>query len=307
MYHIIINPSSCTGKGIHTWHRMKDELDRQSVPYKSYLTTHFGHGRQLAEQICQAGSEEIIRLIIVGGDGTVNEVVNGIPDLKKVNIGFVPAGSSNDLGRSLGLSKDPIINLNNILKSSTVRLMDIGVITGSDKKETRFLISSGAGYDASVCQEALNSSLKTFLNHLRLGKLTYILLAIKQIFAKPFMNGAISADGGVFTEFHKILLITTMIQKYEGGGMKMAPEADPNDGLLSICMVHGLSKLLILFLLPNLLFGRHTRFKGVETFNCRELSVRLSRSEVIHVDGECPGEVNEYKIICQHNELQLLQ
>ncbi len=306
MYHIIINPSSCTGKGIHTWHRIKEELDRQSVPYKSYLTKHFGHGRQLAEQICQASTEPV-KLIIVGGDGTINEVVNGIPDLKKVNIGYIPAGSSNDLGRSLGLSKDPLINLNNILQCRHLRLMDIGVITGSDKKETRFLISSGTGYDASVCQEALKSSLKTFLNHLKLGKLTYILLAIRQIFAKPFMNGEVSADGGAFTEYHKILLITTMIQKYEGGGMKMAPEADPNDGLLSICMVHGLSKLLILFLLPTLLFGRHTRFKGVETFNCRELAVRLSRPEVIHVDGECPGEVKEYKIICQHNELQLLQ
>lgn len=306
MYHIIINPSSCTGKGIHTWHRIKGELDRQSVPYKSYLTTHFGHGRQLAEQICQASTEPV-KLIIVGGDGTINEVINGIPDLDKVNIGYIPAGSSNDLGRSLGLSKDPLLNLNNILQCRQVRLMDVGVITGSDKKETRFLISSGAGYDASVCQEALKSSLKTFLNHLRLGKLTYILLAIKQIFAKPFMNGEVSADGGAFTEYHRILLITTMIQKYEGGGMKMAPDADPNDGLLSICMVHGLSKLLIFFLLPTLLFGKHTRFKGVETFHCRELAVRLSRPEVIHVDGECPGDMKEYKIICQHNELQLLQ
>lgn len=306
MYHIIINPNSCTGKGIHTWHRIKDELDRQSVPYKSYLTTHIGHGRQLAEEICQA-STDIIKLIIIGGDGTVNEVVNGIPDLKKVNVGFVPAGSSNDLGRSLGLSKDPLINLNTILNCNTIRLMDIGIITSPEKVNSRFLISSGAGYDASVCKEALSSSLKTFLNHLRLGKLTYILLAIKQIFANPFLEGEVSYDGSKFTQFHKILLITTMIQKYEGGGMKMAPEADPNDGLLSICMIHSLSKPLLLFLLPTLLFGKHARFKGVETFHCKELNVRLSRPELFHIDGECPGKVMSYKINCQYNALQLLQ
>lgn len=307
MYHFIINPNSCTGKGFHVWKKVKQELDRQSVAYKSYLTAYAGHGKELAESICSENTGTI-KLIILGGDGTVNEVFNGIPDISRVHIGYIPAGSSNDLGRSLAILKNPVANLNRILKSKNIHTMDYGLVTTQDKGlNNRFLVSTGAGYDASVCLEALNSPLKKYLNHLGLGKLTYILLAIKQLFARPFMEGEISVDGKPFTAYRKILLITSMIQKYEGGGMKMAPKADPNDGLLSICMVHGLSKLRILFLLPTLLIGKHTRFQRVESFECRQLKVRLKTPQPIHCDGECPGDYKEFTVTCHSQQVQMLQ
>lgn len=307
MYYFIINPHSCTGKGIHVWHQLQKELDSQSIPYKSFLTTHAGHGKILAEHIFDENAGTL-KLIIVGGDGTVNEVVNGIPEMERAHIGYIPAGSSNDLGRSLRLSKDPIKNLNRILNSRKLHLMDMGLVTSSDNKlHNRFLVSSGLGYDASVCKEALRTPLKAFLNQLKLGKLTYILLAIKQLFARPFMEGMISADGNAFTNYKKLLLVTSMIQKYEGGGMKMAPEADPNDGMLSICFVHGLSKLRILTILPALLFGKHTGFQGVETFHCKELRVKLSTPHEIHLDGEYPGDFSEVTVTCLSDKVQLLQ
>lgn len=307
MYHFIINPHSCTGKGLHTWHQIKAELDRLSVPYESYLTTHPGHGKELAENLFTQHAG-ILKVVIVGGDGTLNEIINGIPAMERAHIGYIPAGSSNDLGRSLGLSKNPIANLTRILNSSSIHLMDIGLASTPDGKlHNRFLVSSGHGYDAYVCVEALRSPLKTFLNHLRLGKLTYIIIAIMQLFARPFMEGMISADGSEFKHYKKLLLITSMIQKYEGGGMKMSPSADPNDGKLSICFVHGLSKLRILTLLPFLLFGKHTGFNGVETFDCEELRVKLTTPHAIHLDGECPGRYNEVTVTCLPNKIQLLQ
>lgn len=307
MYHIIINPHSCTGKGLRIWHKIKQELDRQSIEYKSYLTTHTGHGSELAKHIFYE-NDGILKLVIVGGDGTVNEVVNGIPEIERIHIGYIPAGSSNDLGRSLRLSKDPLENLNRILHSTRIHLMDMGLAISPDKKlQNRFLVSSGLGYDASVCREALRTPLKTFLNHIKLGKLTYILIALKQLFARPFMEGAISADGSAFKSYKKLLLVTSMIQKYEGGGMKMAPGADPNDGKLSICFVHGLSKLRVLTILPFLLVGKHTGFQGVETFDCRELTVKLAAPQVIHLDGECPGDFSVVTFTCFQNKVQLLQ
>ncbi|SHO47820.1 diacylglycerol/lipid kinase family protein [Anaerocolumna xylanovorans] len=307
MYYFIINPHSCTGKGLKIWHKVQKELDRRSVEYKSYLTTHAGHGSELAKHIFYE-NEGILKLIIVGGDGTVNEVVNGIPEVERIHIGYIPAGSSNDLGRSLRLSKDPIENLNRILNSTHIHLMDVGLAASPDKKlYNRFLVSSGLGYDASVCKEALRTPLKTFLNHIKLGKLTYILIALKQLFARPFMEGMISADGSTFKSYRKLLLVTSMIQKYEGGGMKMAPGADPNDGKLSICFVHGLSKLRVLAILPFLLIGKHTGFQGVETFDCQELTVKLVAPQVIHLDGECPGDFSVVTFTCLQNKVQLLQ
>lgn len=306
MYYFIINPHSCTGKGIHIWHQVQKELDRRSIEYVSCLTTHAGHGRELAEHIFSENAG-ILKLVIIGGDGTVNEVVNGIPDIERAHIGYIPAGSSNDLGRSLGLSKNPLENLDRILNSKELHLMDMGLVTTPDKELHHvFLVSTGLGYDASVCREALHAPLKNFLNHIKLGKLTYIILALKQLFARPFMEGMISVDGGPYKNYRKLLLVTSMIQKYEGGGMKMAPEADPNDGKLSICFVHGLSKPKLITILPFLLVGKHTGFRGVETFHCRELSVKLKSPQVIHLDGECPGDFSEVTVTCLHNKVQLL-
>lgn len=307
MYHFIINPHSCTGKGLSIWRKVETELARLSVPYKSYLTTYPGHGRELATSICQENTG-IIKLVILGGDGTINEVFNGIPDISKVELGYIPSGSSNDFGRSMGLSKDPLENLSSILKSTGIRKMDYGLITNRNNKlHNRFLVSAGVGYDASVCRVALRSNLKKYLNAIKLGKLTYILLAIRQLLAWPLMEGEVSVDGKPFLPYTKLLLVTSMIQKYEGGGMKMAPKADPNDGLLSVCLVHGLSKYRLLFLLPTLLIGKHTGFKGVEAFNCSELVIRFKTPQVLHCDGECPGDYKELKVTCRQNEVQLLQ
>jgi diacylglycerol kinase family enzyme len=172
--------------------------------------------------------------------------------------------------------------------------------------KTKFSVSSGMGFDAAVCKEALKSDIKDFLNRFGLGKLTYLAIAVKQILTCPFMNGTIKVDGGPAKTYQNMLMLTTMIQKYEGGGLKLAPTANPRDGKLSICMVYGLPRIKILLLMPTLIFGAHTHFKGVKTFDCENLEIKLDTPAYLHVDGECPGQFSEVRLSCISNKLRFI-
>ena len=307
MYHFIINPKSRSERGIKIWHLVKEELDKkEEVSYTFHITRYPNHATELAKEICNTYSG-IKNIIVLGGDGTVNEVINGITDFNDVLLGYIPSGSSNDLARSLKLPKDPIKNLENILSPSRFQYVDMGLINSSDSNYSRlFAVSSGIGFDAAICEETFHSRLKLFLNRYGLGKLTYILICLKQLTSCRFMNGTVTIDGGRPQIFKKILLITSMIHKYEGGGMQIAPAADPYDGQLSVCIVFGASRLRVLTVLPFLLFGKHIHFKGVVTFNCSSLTIWIDKQSWVHIDGECPGTFTQLTASCITNQLRVI-
>jgi YegS/Rv2252/BmrU family lipid kinase len=306
MYHFIINPKSRTGNGIKIWTTIKNELDRLTITYTFHYTKYKFHATKLTEEICNEYTG-IKNIVVLGGDGTVNEVINGITNFKEVILGYIPSGSSNDLARSLQLPKEPLECLKRILKPKQFRYVDIGVINLNQSELSRkFAVSSGVGFDAAICEETFRSNLKYMLNKLKLGKLTYILIALKQLLFCNFMDGDVKIDGNQIKQFSKILIITSMIHKYEGGGMLIAPGADPSDGKLSICIVHGLSRLQILCLLPTLLIGKHIHFKGVETFTTSDIHIKLQEPAHIHLDGEYPGTYNDIQVSCLANVLRLI-
>ncbi len=306
MYHFIINPKSRSERGIKIWAIVKQQLDILDISYTCHITEHQFHATDITREICTRYTG-IKNIIVLGGDGSVNEVINGIADFSEVLLGYIPSGSSNDLARSLKLPKDPIAGLKNILAPSRFQYVDMGVIHTNDSDYRRkFAISSGIGFDAAICEETFHSRLKKLLNKCGLGKLTYLIIALKQLMSCRFMNGTVAVDGGQAAAYQKILMITSMIHKYEGGGMQIAPAADPFDGKLSICMVHGVSRLRILTVLPFLLFGKHVHFKGVETFDCRSLAIELRSPSWVHIDGECPSTMKQLRISCITNQLRII-
>jgi YegS/Rv2252/BmrU family lipid kinase len=306
MYYFIINPKSRSGKGINVWHKVRAELDKQQIPYDYFITKYAGHSTEIVKELCET-KPGIKNIVIIGGDGSVNEAINGITTFEDVILGYIPSGSSNDLGRSLKLQKDPLLGLKNILSPAHFGYMDMGLLSSDNPLlKTKFSVSSGMGFDAAVCKEALKSDIKDFLNRFGLGKLTYLAIAVKQILTCPFMNGTIKVDGGPAKTYQNMLMLTTMIQKYEGGGLKLAPTANPRDGKLSICMVYGLPRIKILLLMPTLIFGAHTHFKGVKTFDCENLEIKLDTPAYLHVDGECPGQFSEVRLSCISNKLRFI-
>ncbi len=307
MYHFIINPKSSSGKGIRHWWSVKNELDARQIPYTAEFTKHAGHASQLAGQICSqyAGIKNIV---VLGGDGTLNEVLNGLGDFDQILLGYIPSGSSNDLARSLRIPKDPLKALENILKPTRFQYLDYGIISFPDTETEphRFCCSSGIGYDAEVCVEVQASPLKKRLNRFGAGKLIYLAIAIKQLVALKAIDVTLHVDGIQKGSYQNVFLMSAMIHKYEGGGLMIAPDADPTDGKLSVCLAHGLGRMKALLLLPTLVFGKHVKFKGIETFHCHTLEITANRAAAVHTDGEVPAFSSHIQVNCMQGRIRMI-
>lgn len=307
MYHFIVNPGSKTGKGIKIWQTIEKYLITYNIAYSYYFTNPKVSITEIINKISKK-SEQNKKIVILGGDGTLNETVNSLTDeeLENTYIGYIPTGSSNDFARSLKISMDPIVALKQILSSDNYLALDIGKLKISDNKEVKFVVSSGSGFDANTVKLANMSKIKTTLNFFGLGKFAYILKAISSLFRSPFSNGIITVDGNDVRAYDKMFFVISMIQSYEGGGVKFSPDADPTDGQLSICIAHGLSKFKIIVALLHVLAGKHRGLKGIELFNCKSMDVKLDKTWDLHTDGEYPGSYNSFSVTCLPGKLKLL-
>lgn len=283
MYYFIVNPKSSSGKGLDIWKMAEQQLMKVKCDYRVLFTKEKGHATRLARYISAEKSPCV--LVAVGGDGTANEVIDGICDYSKVTFGYIPTGSSNDLARGLGLTSDPMKALEQILNPSTYHNMRIGISRFED--ETRhFAVSSGIGYDAAICHEALNSRIKDFLNKIKLGKLTYTGIALRQLFLLKASSMELVMDGKPAISYPKTYFIAAMNLKYEGGGFKFCPDADSSDEWLDIIVVEKMSKFKVLLALPTAYFGKHTHFKGIHIFRCRRAQILADKDLAVHTDGE---------------------
>ncbi len=303
MYYFIVNKSSRTGKGAEIWKNIRKILKIRDVKYSSWETMYKGHATELAKKICNMPDEEI-NLIVLGGDGTVNEVINGMCNFHKVNFGIIPTGSGNDFARGLNIKCTPEEQLGIILNSRKTETIDIGLSTYGNVKRY-FAISSGIGLDAIVCKKALTSKLKTILNKLHLGKLTYIILTIQTLFSMTTADITISYDGKK-RKCKKMIFAAAMNFRAEGGGVPMAPRADAKDGLLSVCCVHGIPKWRTFFCLPLLVMAKHERIKGFDIVNCKKCHLKSNRPMVLHADGEYCEDVKEVNFECIPEKLRLI-
>ncbi len=309
MYYFIVNLTSRTGKSEKIWIEIQKELEQRKVPYEAHITEHAGHAKELAEQLCTKGvlwkkeHGETACIVVVGGDGTVNEVVNGMHDFESIHFGYIPTGSGNDLGRGLRIPRDPMEALDRLLSSGEVFPMDLGRTLDEDGSTRYFTISSGIGIDADVCKTALTSKLKVFLNHLGLGSLTYVLLTIKALLTMPVTDVLISFERGEPRKISKMIFVAGMNHPWEGGGVPMAPRADAQDGKLSVCCVYGIPRWKAFFLLPVLVMGKHQGLKGFEIVDCESYDLTLKRPMVLHGDGEYLGEHVSIRYQCEKGKL----
>lgn len=286
MYYFIINPNSRSGQGAATWNIVEKELRLRSVRYKAFYTRYVGHAKKLSAKISSKNPKSCI--IAIGGDGTINEVLNGIQDLSKVSFGCIPTGSGNDFARSMGISCDPVKALHGILEDTEGVFADIGYLTVHGKKK-RFGVSCGIGFDASICHEALSSPVKKILNRMGLGKLTYIFIAVKQFLLCTPSEMELTLDSGRSYHFSKAYYAAVMNQPYEGGGILMCPNASFKDHALDLCVVADISKLRFLLVLIAAVLGRHSQLKGVYLLHCSHVDLRSNASLAVHRDGESNG------------------
>lgn len=283
MYTFIVNPHSRSGEGAKTWKEVHSILKEQAIPFEVYFTHYQRHATSIMRTLT---SDSVNRtVIILGGDGTINEAINGIEDFNHLTLGYIPTGSGNDFARGYSLPANPREALHYIVHAPHIRLMDIGELSYKNKKR-RFAVSCGIGYDAGICHEAVVSKLKPVLNHFHLGKLTYALIAIRQLlFLTPY-ECTVILNNEETHHFSHCYFVSAMNHRYEGGGVQFGPHANPEDHLLSICAIADVPKWKLLFLLAAALFGKHTHFKGSYLYNCKQISIQYAGAMPVHTDGE---------------------
>lgn len=310
MLYFIVNQTARTGKSAGVWEKTQALLAAAGIPYEFYITEYEHHATELSAMICQKEDPDIC-MVVVGGDGTMNEVINGITDFSRVRFGIIPAGSGNDFGRGLGIGKNTEKNVKRIVAalekgSDCYQPVDLGRVSWNDGTKTRlFGISSGIGMDAIVCKKALHSGMKTFLNKLHLGKLTYILLTVQTLFSMD--TGTVDVEYDKQHEhYDKLIFMAAMNLRAEGGGVPMAPAATPFDGQLSLSSASGIPKWRTFFCLPVLVAARHEQIKGFHVENCKAAKVSVSKPFVLHADGEYCGDVTEAVFTCEAGKLRMI-
>ena len=298
MLHIIYNPQSSTGNGKRVFAQVEKILIDEKAEYKVYETTGCGSAKLYAKDITSDDSNDII--VVIGGDGTLNEVFNGIKDYSKVTLGYIPSGSGGDFARDLKISLDPETAIRSVLHPKEYKLMDVGNLTNAECNK-RFCVSTGIGFDAAVCHEALHSKLKVVLNKIGLGKLTYVVIAIKQILSTKKHGCTLILDEARQIKLDHFYFITAMIHRYEGGGFMFCPKAKCDDGLIDICVAGNISKLKVLSIMPTAYKGKHVRYKGIETYTAKKVEIYSDEKLPIHADGEYAG-VEDELVITQCNK-----
>lgn len=309
MLYFIVNEKSRSGKGAEAWREARAILAGRGIRYEAYSTRYEGHALSLAKDICGREDDDIC-LVVVGGDGTANEVINGMSNFDRVRFGILPVGSGNDFARGLGIkgsTAEILLGILDCVGAGRSRPMDLGQVSFPGcVRPRRFAISAGVGLDALVCKKALKSKLKDALNRLHMGNLTYVFLTVQSLFTMETARAAVRFEKAGWHTRRDAICFAVMNFRAEGGGVPMAPKANPSDGKLSVCCISDIPKWKAFFCLPFLVAGKHTWIKGFEVKDCGVCEIRLGKRMVLHADGEYCGTVDRMRFSCLPGKLRVL-
>ncbi|RPF55302.1 YegS/Rv2252/BmrU family lipid kinase [Aquisalibacillus elongatus] len=283
----IINPVAGSGKGEQVVQNYLVEHPELKGSFKTYVTEYPGHAKELARQVATLYSESIKLLIVVGGDGTMYEVLNGLKDFSGIPLAFIPVGSGNDFARGCAMPLKPTINLHETLHDVSLHPYWAGKYKTDfkhDRHEKLFASSLGFGFDAEVASLANESRAKKWLNKARLKYLVYIYGLILMTFKFKPKKLKLIYDGKE-RDLTGIWMLTVSNHPYFGGGMKIAPNATINKQTFYITIVHQISKWKLLCLFLTVFFGKHLQLKEVETFQVTDLELTSDQKLTYHADG----------------------
>ncbi|MFC2013566.1 diacylglycerol/lipid kinase family protein [Chloroflexota bacterium] len=281
---VIVNPKAGASSTHRRWSRISQLLKRVGLSFDYEYTEGVGHAIELARV---AASDGYRYLVAVGGDGTVNEVANGI--LSSTNstntaLGIVSTGTGSDFVRSVGIPRD-YTSACSFLTSSRRLLIDVGVVEYQSHGQTlrRFFINAvGVGFDAAVV-EATERLPKYFG-----GTIPYLGGLMRTLVGYRNKSVVLSIGGRV--ESRRILNVVVANGCYFGGGMRVAPEAELNDKLLDVVVVDDIGKFELLKALPMVYKGTHGTHPKVSMEKAENITVESSERVLVHADGELLGE-----------------
>lgn len=302
MLYFIVNPASSSGRGIKVWEKTSALLDEKNIEYKAFMLRKKGETKRIASELSASGEE--MTVILVGGDGTINEFLSGLSSYSHITFGVIQTGSGNDFARALELPDDPEKILDLVLSGKKIRPLHTGRVLAGDSSFS-FAVSSGIGLDAAVCEVADISGAKSFLNSIGLGKLVYSLHGLKALLTNPVMKVTLETEEQTL-KYDKVFFIAAMNTKYEGGGYMFAPQATPEDEFLDLMIAEGIPRIKAVGMMPLARKGRHTGMKGIHIIRCRKAHIKTDREAFLHTDGEVLGCFSEIEYSLSEDRLRTI-
>lgn len=280
----IVNPAAGAGRTARRWPEIQSGLRDAGLKFDCALTSAPGHATSLAREALLKGYELIVA---VGGDGTVNEVVNGIcgdEGEKNVTLGIISTGTGSDLIRTLGIPRAPL-EAGRCLLAPRKLPIDIGLVEFVMGRQTarRFFVNfAGVGIDAEIVRA-------TTQRFKRLGdKPAYLAGMMATVLTYRNVETTIVLDSAAETK--KVCEVLVSNGKYGGGSMLAAPEADPADGWFDVMAIKEMGKLELLRCFPTIYKGTHVHNPKVEMRRAKEIEIRPVTPMPLQADGELLGE-----------------
>jgi len=285
---VIVNPNAGRRKGEKDWFFINDHLNEAGLVFESVFTTHKEHAIALTTRFIKKGYRNFI---VVGGDGTLNEIVNGIFFQKNVPsdqflIAMIPVGTGNDWCRMFHIPFKYAEAIDLIRKGNTF-IQDVGKVTYQNlntQKRRYFVNVAGMGYDAEVAAKTNRDKERG-----KSGPFSYLKNLFSSLLFYKYTDTEIRMDSSAEIFRNKTFSMSVGICKYNGGGMKQLPNAIADDGLLDMTLIKKLGKFTVLKEVKNLYDGSFIKHPKVQTFRAASYLIESKPDINLEVDGESLG------------------
>lgn len=300
---LIVNPIAGRGAAGKAIPEIEEKLQSLDIQYDLVQTEKPGHGIELAAEAVSKGYTSVVA---VGGDGTSNEVINGMmhsasqgPITSK--FGVLPIGRGNDFSYGMGVPQDLEKAYQTLVRGLT-RPIDVGFVKGGDYPEGRYFGNGiGIGFDTVVGFESLK--LPSFIH----GTPAYLIAALKTIFLyfnAPLLR--INIDGETIEQ--PCLLVSVMNGRRMGGSFVFAPDSESDDGLLNLCIVRQVTRLQVLGLMPKVMSGTQSEHEAVSMPAGKHIQIEAINGTLpVHADGETICEAGKkLEVTILQKQLELI-
>ncbi|MGX7243525.1 diacylglycerol/lipid kinase family protein [Enterococcus quebecensis] len=299
-FYLVINENAGSGTGRKVAGKIIRQLQTASIDYTTFYTSHAGHEIEIVESLAQnilipwSNDEEIESfplLVVLGGDGTLHSVLNALKSFdSKIPIGYIPCGSGNDFARGVGIPRQAEKAFFQLLKAQSPKEIHVITYDESIQDERGLAVNNiGIGLDASIVNAANTSASKHALNKFNMGSLSYIFSILKVLFTQKGFPILVEMNGKKL-EFDRAFLCTVTNHPYFGGGVPIAPVADPHKPVLDFVLVERVSLFKIFWLIILLMQKKQMNSKYFHHFQSSKFRIVSTVPQYIHADGEILGK-----------------
>ncbi|MFZ0368243.1 MAG: diacylglycerol kinase family protein [Halobacillus sp.] len=296
MFMIIINPEAGHGQAERLFRSIQNDplYQNQKKNFQAHFTVYPGHAEKLAGDLCALYQDFLSYVIVIGGDGTLHEVINGMQHYPDLPIGFIPVGAGNDFARGIGQITDGVLLFRKMVQAPKFHRIRTGTFTSNDGKAAKprsFLNSIGFGMDGLIVEEVNKSAFRKWAKYFRITSIIYPLALLKVLPGLNPISIELKIDGRKI-ECKQATMVTITNHPYYGGGMKIAPNASIEKPTFQIIIIEPMSKWRILAFFKTVFTGQHIQRKEVHEWEGRNVHISSSEPLPFQVDGES-GECYE--------------